>query len=104
MPRLKKISPALADAIVEFAFGDIHSRPGLDLKTRELVIISALAARDGLETELAGHIRAALCAGCTKEEILEVMLQLAVYAGFPAAVNGTFVADRIFQETREEKK
>ena len=65
---------------------------------------SPSAARDGLETELAGHIRAALCAGCTKEEILEVMLQLAVYAGFPAAVNGTFVADRIFQETREEKK
>lgn len=56
VPRLKEISPALADAIVEFAFGDIHDRPGLDLKTRELVIVSALAAQSGLETELRSHI------------------------------------------------
>ncbi len=99
VPRLKEISPALADAIVEFAFGDIHDRPGLDLKTRELVIVSALAAQGGLETELRSHIRAAMKCGASREELMEVMLQLAVYAGFPAAVNGTFLVDEICRQT-----
>ena len=84
---------------MEFAFGDIHDRPGLDLKPRELVIVSALAAQCGLETELRSHIRAAMKCGASREELMEVMLQLAVYAGFPAAVNGTFLVDEICRQT-----
>jgi len=103
VPRLEKISPALAEAIVSFAFGDIHDRPGLDLKTRELVIVAALAAQGGLEAELRSHIKAAHKSGATREELLEVMLQLAVYAGFPAAVNGTFLVGELIPEDAEPR-
>ncbi len=98
VPRLEKIFPPLADAIVEFAFGDVHARPALDVKTREMLIVAMLVARGDTEMELRSHIRAALKTGVTKEELFELFLQSAVYCGFPRAVNATFLADEIFQE------
>ena len=101
--RLEHMSPELNRYIHEFAFGDIHSREGLSERDHELVIIAGIAALGYAPAELKSHINMGLHAGLTRQEILEVFIQLAVYAGFPAAVNATFVAAEVFAE-RDRKK
>ncbi|MGZ7096466.1 MAG: carboxymuconolactone decarboxylase family protein, partial [Methanobacterium sp.] len=85
---LEDIAPDLARFVAEFPYGDIYSRPGLDLKTRELITIAAITALNTSPIQLKSHIKGALNIGCTREEIVEVLIQMAVYAGFPAALNG----------------
>jgi 4-carboxymuconolactone decarboxylase len=97
---LEEVTPDLAGFIVEFAFGDVFSRPGLDLKSRELVTIAALTTLGNAPKQLRAHIQGALSAGCTQQEIIEVILQMAVYAGFPAALNGIQAAKEAFGQTR----
>lgn len=92
---LKDISPDMARLVIEFPYGDIYSRPGLDLKTRELLTIAALTTLGNAPRQLKAHVANALNAGCTKEEIIEVIMQMAVYAGFPAALNGLFAAQEV---------
>jgi 4-carboxymuconolactone decarboxylase len=94
---LADIAPDFARYVIEFPFGDIYSRPGLDLKSREIATIAALAAMGNARPQLEVHIAAALNVGCTREEIVEVMMQMAVYAGFPAALNGLFAAKDVFR-------
>ncbi len=94
---LKDIAPDLGRYIIEFAFGDIYSRPGLDLKSRELATVAALTALGNAQPQLKVHIHGALNVGCTREEVVEVILQMAVYAGFPAALNGIAAAREVFQ-------
>jgi 4-carboxymuconolactone decarboxylase len=97
---LKDIAPDFARLIIEFPFGDIYSRPGLDLKVRELAVVAALTAMGNAAPQLKVHIHGARNVGCTRQEIVEVIMQMAVYAGFPAALNGLFAAKEIFsQET-----
>jgi len=98
---LKDIAPDFARYLIEFPFGDIYARPGLDLKSREIAVIAALTALGNAAPQLKVHIGAALHVGCTREEILEVIMQMAVYAGFPAALNGLFVAKEAFAEHSE---
>jgi len=100
---LKDIAPDLGRYTIEFPFGDIYSRPGLDLKSREIATVAALTAMGTAVPQLKVHINAALNVGCTREEIVEVIMQMAVYAGFPAALNGMFVAKDVFKE-RDKKK
>jgi 4-carboxymuconolactone decarboxylase len=88
---LRDIAPDLADWIVDFSYGDVMSRPGLDRRTRQLATIAALTAT-GHAPQLKVHIRGALNVGCTRQEIVEVILQMTVYAGFPAAINALNVA------------
>ena len=95
---LNDIAPDFAQYLIEFPFGDIYSRPGLDLKCREIATVSALTALGNAQPQLKVHIRAALNVGCSKAEILEVIMQMAVYAGFPAALNGLFTAKEVFAE------
>jgi 4-carboxymuconolactone decarboxylase len=95
---LRDIAPDFARLIIEFPFGDIYSRPGLDLKARELAVVAALTAMGNAAPQLKVHIHAALNVGCTRQEIVEVIMQMAVYAGFPAALNGLFAAKEIFAE------
>jgi 4-carboxymuconolactone decarboxylase len=83
--------------IAEFVFGDIYSRPGLPLREREMVTISMLAAKGGCEPQLTSHMKAGLHLGITKEEMTEIVMQAAVYAGFPAAVNAINVLKSIVQ-------
>jgi 4-carboxymuconolactone decarboxylase len=83
--------------IAEFAFGDIYSRPGLTKREREIVTISMLSAKGACEPQLASHIKAGLHVGLTKEEIKEIVMQAAVYAGFPAAINAINVLKGIVQ-------
>ena len=82
--------------MIEFSFGDIYSRPGLDLRAREIATIAALTALGNASPQLKVHIEAGLNVGLSREEITEVMMQMAVYAGFPAALNGLFAAKEIF--------
>lgn len=93
---LEDIAPDFARYLVEFPFGDIYSRPGLDLKSREMATVSALAALGHARPQLKVHIAAALNVGCTREEIIEIIIQMAVYAGFPAALNGLSAAREVF--------
>jgi len=95
---LSDIAPEFADLLVEFPFGDIYSRPGLDLKSREIATVSALTAMGTAAPQLKAHVHAALNVGCTPQEIIEIMIQMSVYAGFPAALNGLFTAKEVFDE------
>jgi len=82
--------------VIEFPFGDIYSRPGLDLRAREIATIAALTALGNASPQLKVHIEAGLNVGLSRDEITEVIMQMAVYAGFPAALNGLFAAKEIF--------
>ncbi|WP_428617964.1 carboxymuconolactone decarboxylase family protein [Shewanella sp.] len=95
---LQSICPDLAKYTIEFPFGDIYQRPQLDLKAREIGTVAALTALGHCAPQLNVHINGALNVGCSPEEIIEVILQMAVYAGFPAALNGMFVAKDVFIE------
>jgi len=86
--------------ITETAWGAIWTRPGLDRKTRHLVTIAMLAAL-GRQEELALHIRATRNTGVTPEEVREVLLQVAVYAGVPAANSAFATAKRVYSEADE---
>ena len=93
---LADIAPDFARYLIEFPFGDIYSRPGLGLRDREIATIAALTALGNAAPQLKVHIEAGLNVGLTKAEITEVIMQMAVYAGFPAALNGLFTAKDVF--------
>ena len=93
---LRDIAPDFARYLIEFPFGDIYARPGLDLRSREIATIAALTALGNAEPQLKVHIAAGLNVGLTQEEITEAIMQMAVYAGFPAALNGLFAAKEVF--------
>jgi 4-carboxymuconolactone decarboxylase len=95
---LKDIAPDLARYTIEFPFGDVYSRPGLDLKSREIATVAALTALGNATPQLKVHIHGALNVGCSRQEVVEIMIQMAVYAGFPAALNGVLAAKEVFQE------
>lgn len=95
---LKRISPELGDWIVDFAYGDVFSRPGVSLRTRELATISALTAMGNAQPQLKVHIEGALNVGCEPAEIVEIIIQMAVYAGFPSALNGIAAAREVFDK------
>ena len=95
---LRDICPDLAKFTIEYPFGDIYSRPALDIKSREIATVAALTALGHCQPQLKVHLNAALNVGCTAEEIKEVLLQMSVYAGFPAALNGMFVFKEVLAE------
>lgn len=99
---LADVAPELGDWIVDFAYGDVVSRPQLDLRTRELATVAALTALGTAGPQLRSHIKGALNAGCAPREIVEVILQMSVYAGFPAALNGVAAAREVFIAQRVE--
>lgn len=82
-----EVAPDFARMVIEFAFGDIYSRDALDLKSRELIAIAVLAASGKAGPQLRVHVESAASAGITNPEIIEVLMQIALYAGFPAALN-----------------
>lgn len=93
---LTDIAPDFARYLIEFPFGDIYCRPGLDLKSREIATVAALTAMGNATPQLEVHIEAGLNVGLTPTEIVETIMQMAVYAGFPAALNGLFAAKKVF--------
>jgi len=94
MENLKDIAPDLGRYVVEFPYG----RDGLDLKSREIATVAALTALGDTKPELKDHIKGALNVGCKRQEIIEIIIQMAVYAGFPRAINGINAAKEVFEE------
>ncbi len=98
--KLKIMSPEMAHWVTDFAYGEVISRPQLDLRTRELSTIAALTAMGTAKPQLRTHIGMALNAGATPVEIIEVIMQMTVYAGFPAGLNGIQIAYKVFEEKK----
>lgn len=90
-----KLAPDFYRYVAESAFGMIWSRPGLALRDRSLVTVAQLAAL-GKTEELKAHLNGALSLGITKEELVEVLMQTAVYAGVPAANDALKTAAAVF--------
>ena len=95
---LARSFPDFARYVVEFPFGDIYARGGLGLRERELATVAALCALGNALPQLRVHVHAALHVGCKPAEIVEVVMQMAVYAGFPAALNGLSAVRGVFAE------
>lgn len=95
---LQDVAPDLARYIIEFGFGDVYSRGVLTLKEREIATVAALTALGTARPELKVHLQGALNVGCSGEEIVEVLIQMAVYAGFPAALNGIAALKEVLAE------
>lgn len=100
---LEAIAPGFADLVVEFTLGDVFSRPGLDVKTRELITVAALTAMGTAPLQLKTHVDSAMNAGWSREEIIETITQMAVFAGFPAALNGFFAAAEVFADRAQRE-
>ena len=86
----------IQEHITAKAWGDVWQRPGLDLNPRALATVAAPTALGNAAPQLKVHIDGALNVGSSREEVVEVMMQMAVYAGFPAALNGLFAAKEVF--------
>ena len=99
---LQDIAPDFAELLFEFPFGDIYARDGLSLRDREIATVAALSAMGTAPKQLGVHVHGALNVGVTREEIVEVMMQMAVYAGFPAALNALGVAKDVIAERDAE--
>ncbi|MSS71604.1 MAG: carboxymuconolactone decarboxylase family protein [Candidatus Latescibacteria bacterium] len=98
----QEADPDFDQYVVGFVAGDIWARGGLDLKTRSLCTIAAVTAL-GRPSALNLNIHMALENGATEEEIVEVMFQMGVYAGFPACWEGLQAAKRVFAERKGRK-
>lgn len=91
------------DFLTRYAWGEIWRRPGLDRRTRSCITLAVLTALH-CRNEIAMHVRAALRNGLTPEEIREVLLHTAVYAGVPAANDAFAIAAHVLQEERAESR
>lgn len=89
------------EIILGFAFADVVSRPGIDLKTREMLTVAMLASMGTASGQLDFHMRAAMNTGVSRQEIVEIVYQVAVYAGVPAAMNAIASAKKTFAEAHE---
>ncbi len=92
----KDIAPDLSRYVVEFAFGDIYSRPGLDNKQKVMTTITALVAQGKPQIEM--HIKTGLSVGLTPEEIVGCIIHLIPYTGFPSVLNALKAAQKVFAE------
>ena len=92
----QKLAPEFFGMVAQFVFGMFWSRPNLDLRSRSLCTVAQLAALGRID-ELKGHLAGALNLGIKREELIEVLMQTACYAGVPAAVNALNAAAEILK-------
>lgn len=95
---LSRTSPDFARYVIEYPYGDVFWRKGLTDQQRELATIAALTAMGFAEPELKVHIHGALNVGVSEQEVIETMILMSVYAGFPAAIHGFRTAQEVFNE------
>jgi 4-carboxymuconolactone decarboxylase len=95
---LSGIAPDLGRYVVEFLYGDLHRRPGLAPRDRQLITLATLAALGGCERQLALHIGVALNLGISPESIVEVFIHQSGYAGFPRALNAVLTAGDVLDD------
>ncbi|GIM51015.1 hypothetical protein CAPN004_00450 [Capnocytophaga cynodegmi] len=98
---LKDIAPDLGTYIIEYSFGDIYSRKGLDLKSKEIAVIAALTAMGNAQPQLKVHLNGALNTGSSINEVIEVILQMSSYAGFPKAINAMNALKEVLEERKQ---
>lgn len=94
---VEDIAPDMARFVVEFPYSEIYTRSEVDLKTRELCTVAAITAI-GTIPQLKDHINAALNVGNTPTEIVEIIMQMSAYAGFPKAINALVAAKEVFKD------
>ncbi len=94
---LEDVAPDLSRFVLEFPYSEIYTRPEVDLKTRELCTVAALTVL-GTIPQLKDHISAALNVGNTPTEIVEIIMQMSAYCGFPKAINAMVGAKEVFEE------
>lgn len=94
--QLRERYPELADDVLEYVLGDAWQHPALDRRTRSLQIVAMLAALGGRTGPLRSHINGALNHGATPEQLIETMRMVAVYAGFPAAMEAWPMMEEVF--------
>ncbi|WP_153722929.1 carboxymuconolactone decarboxylase family protein [Sporosarcina cascadiensis] len=94
---LKDLAPDLRKYIIEFGYGEIYSRPGLDSKQRQLVTISSLVTQ-GAIPQIKTHVQRGLTVGLTKTEIIESIMQLIPYIGFPRVQNALMTVKELFED------
>lgn len=99
---LQDIAPDLARYVIEYPFGDVYARPGLGLREREIATVAALAALGNARPQLEVHLHAALNVGLIQEELVEICIQMSVYAGFPAALNAVDALKKVLREREEQ--
>ncbi|MCL2640462.1 MAG: carboxymuconolactone decarboxylase family protein [Phycisphaerales bacterium] len=95
---LDEIAPGFKEMLQNFAFGEVYSREGLDIKYRQLATVAVLTVKDTAPNELRAHLRGALRLGWSKRELAEVILQQVLYAGFPAVIHALTIAREVFAE------
>ncbi len=92
---MQEVAPHLAELTADVVFGDVWERPQLSKRDRSLITVAVLTAMYRTD-QLKGHVARALQNGVTKEEIGEVITHMALYAGWPTAVNAAVVAKDVF--------
>lgn len=100
---LGKTSPDFANYIVNFAYGDLYTRKGLSDKDRELAAVASLISQGNTGLPLKSHIRGMLNVGWKKEEVIELIIFLIGYIGFPATVDAIKTAQEVFEEQSKTK-
>jgi 4-carboxymuconolactone decarboxylase len=100
---LADLAPDLGRFIIEFAFGDVYTRVGLNLVQRELVTVAALAAMGTAAAQIKVHMHGLLNVGGTRDQLVEVLIHVAAYAGFPAAINAMLIAQEVLVEREKPK-
>lgn len=99
---LNEISPDLVKYMIEYSFGDVYSREGLDLKSKEIAVVAALTALGNAQPQLKVHINGALNVGCTINEVKEIIIQMSGYSGFPTSINAMNALKEVLREREEE--
>ncbi|MGV9442672.1 carboxymuconolactone decarboxylase family protein, partial [Nocardia sp. NPDC003672] len=95
--RLGDIAPDIGKYIIEFAYGDIYTRPNLDNQQRALVTLASLATL-GTEPQIELHLNTALTSGLSPNQIVEIFMQLIPYTGFPRVLNALEIAQKVFEQ------
>jgi len=95
----EEVAPDFTRYLVEFAFGEIYARDG-DLKHREIVAITALATMGGCDPPLETHVHGAFNVGLSEDEVVEAVMTLIPYIGFPKALNAIAIVKRVIEKRR----
>ncbi|MFZ1897628.1 carboxymuconolactone decarboxylase family protein [Methanoregula sp.] len=98
------INPDITRYVIEFGYGDIYARGILPIRIRQVATIAALAAKGTAPSQLRFHIGGGLRAGLSENEIVEIMLLISLYAGFPAALNGILATREVAEALKDEKR
>jgi 4-carboxymuconolactone decarboxylase len=101
---LGEVAPQMATYVLETVFGDIYQSPTLDPRTRQIVTVAALTTLGTAAPQLRTHIGGALRCGVTREELIEIMMQLLPYVGMPTAINGVIACREVFAAADKGEK